>query len=373
MGYELSIQKNKDISFDNNNENDDLFQIVSDKNKLILNYKIDYPGEIIRLIGKKFYENNKNNCQMCINFVRMGLLEFYESKNEERFIKVVLAIRDIISDLSYMFSECSSLVSIDNLCDLNINNVINLSYMFFGCSSLTSLSDISEWKTDKVTNMSHMFHGCSSLKLLARISKWKTNNVTDISYMFYGCSSLTSLDDISIWNISKVNDISELFYNCPLLNDKERILNVFLKKNHLLKSKNDNKIIQVNEIQNLEIPINLHNKNSSIKNNLKNIVNEKIKISDNNENAEEEKIKQNIIIQVNEIQNPEIPINLHNKNSSIKNNLKNIVNEKIKISDNNENAEEEKIKQNINPEGPNSEIYKQNSLLGQNILIVYAI
>ena len=144
MGYELSIQKNKDISFDNYNENDDLFQIVSNESKLRLNYKIDYPGEIIRLVGTKFYENNKNNCQMCINFVKTDLHEFYKSKKEESFIKVVFAIRDIISDLSYMFSECSSLVSIDNLCNLNFNNITNLSYMFFGCSSLTSLSDISE-------------------------------------------------------------------------------------------------------------------------------------------------------------------------------------------------------------------------------------
>ena len=50
MGYELSIQKNKDISVDNNNEYDDLFQFVSNESKLTLNYKIDYPGEIIRLV-----------------------------------------------------------------------------------------------------------------------------------------------------------------------------------------------------------------------------------------------------------------------------------------------------------------------------------
>ena len=241
MGNELIMkyidQKNEDIT--NDNENGDLFQNISKENKLILKYKIDYPGESIRLVGSKFYENNKDNCKMCIEFEVKDLMEFYQAKNNESFIKLTLAISHKITDLSYMFYECSSLISITNLYDLNINNVTNLSYMFFGCFSLTSLSDISEWKINKVNDISHMFQGCSSLKSLPLISKWKTYNVIDMSYMFYNCSSLTSLDDISIWDISKVNNISLFFYNCPLLNNKEKILNIFFEKNPLLKIKDE--------------------------------------------------------------------------------------------------------------------------------------
>ena len=53
-------------------------------------------------------------------------------------------------------------------------NVTNMSYMFYECSSLISLPDISKWDTKNVTNMSYMFNGCSSLISLPDISKWDT-------------------------------------------------------------------------------------------------------------------------------------------------------------------------------------------------------
>ena len=39
-------------------------------------------------------------------------------------------------------------------------NVTNMSYMFSGCSSLSSLPDISKWNTNNVIEMSSMFSGC---------------------------------------------------------------------------------------------------------------------------------------------------------------------------------------------------------------------
>ena len=38
-----------------------------------------------------------------------------------------------------------------------IDNITNMSYMFSGCSSLLSLPDISNWNTKNVTKMSFMF------------------------------------------------------------------------------------------------------------------------------------------------------------------------------------------------------------------------
>ena len=219
MGNDLIIGKklfNQKTIIDNNK---DLFQNTSNENKLVLKYKINFPGENIRLVGSKFYENNKDNCKLCIDFVEKDLMEFYIAKKNERLIITTLAISHAITDLSYMFCECSSLISVTNLHDLNISNVTNLSHMFFGCSSLTSLSGI---------------------------SKWETKNVTDMSYMFYGCSSLTFLDDISIWNISKLNDISLLFYDCPLDNT-QKILNVFFEKNPVLKLKEEEEKRRIEE------------------------------------------------------------------------------------------------------------------------------
>ena len=248
MGNELFEKKNEN----NENDDDEFFKNDSNKNILKIKYKIDSPGEKIRLVGSKFYENNKDKCKMVIFFAVSDLLEFYESKNDESFLAVTLALSNKITDLSYMFSECTSLKSISNLYNLNTNNVTNISNMFYGCSSLFSLSDISNWKTNKITDMSHMFHGCSSLRSIPFISKWDTSNVTDMSYMFYGCSSLSSLDDISKWNIDKVNDISLIFYNCPLLNDSEKILNIFYQKNYTLKEKGEKRMKEEEEKNRIE-------------------------------------------------------------------------------------------------------------------------
>ena len=52
-----------------NKNNEEFFKDESRENKLQLKYKIDFPGKNIRLVGSKFYENNKKNCKMCIDFV----------------------------------------------------------------------------------------------------------------------------------------------------------------------------------------------------------------------------------------------------------------------------------------------------------------
>ena len=85
------------------------------------------------------------------------------------------------------------------------NYFSNMSRMFYNCSSLISLPDISEWNTDFVIDMNCVFYNCSSLLSLPDISGWTTENVTDLSRMFYNCKSLLSLPDISKWATYKVN------------------------------------------------------------------------------------------------------------------------------------------------------------------------
>ena len=75
----------------------------------------------------------------------------------------------------------------------------------------------SKWNTNNVTNMSFMFHGCKSLISLPDISKWKTNNVSNMNLMFYECESLISLPDISKWNTKNVSNMVGMFYECKSL------------------------------------------------------------------------------------------------------------------------------------------------------------
>ena len=115
-----------------------------------------------------------------------------------------------VTDMSYMFSSCSSLTSLD-VTHFNTANVTNMSSMFSSCLSLTSL-DVTHFNTANVTNMNKMFSNCSALTSLD-VTNFNTANVTDMSYMFFSCSELTSLD-VTNFNTANVTNMSSMFSNC---------------------------------------------------------------------------------------------------------------------------------------------------------------
>ena len=118
-----------------------------------------------------------------------------------------------VTDMSYMFSDCSKLTSLD-VTHFNTANVTNMPHMFYSCSSLTSL-DVTHFNTANVMDMHGMFYSCSSLASLD-VTHFNTAKVTDMSKMFYGCSSLTSLD-VTHFNTAKVTDMSFMFSRCSSL------------------------------------------------------------------------------------------------------------------------------------------------------------
>ena len=144
-----------------------------------------------------------------------------------------------VTDMSYMFSGCSSLTSLD-VTHFNTENVTNMSFMFSNCSALTSL-DVTKFNTANVTDMSNMFLGCSKLTSLdvtnfntekvtvmngmfsscpkltsLDVTKFNTGNVTDMSSMFSGCSKLTSLD-VTKFNTENVTNMMKMFSGCSKL------------------------------------------------------------------------------------------------------------------------------------------------------------
>ena len=144
-----------------------------------------------------------------------------------------------VTNMSFMFSNCSALTSLD-VTKFNTANVTDMSNMFLGCSKLTSLDvtnfntekvtvmngmfsscpkltslDVTKFNTGNVTNMNCMFYNCSALTSLD-VTKFNTGNVTDMSCMFLGCSKLTSLD-VTKFNTANVTDMNRMFYNCSAL------------------------------------------------------------------------------------------------------------------------------------------------------------
>ena len=177
-------------SFDENNSNDS-------------SEKSDNSNEID--INENFYNDNFTLSSIQKNTNS----SLYNEINDLNYFKENIFTN--VTNVSYMFGVCSSLISLPDISKWNTKNVTDMKYMFYGCSSLISLPDISKWDTNKVTDMSYMFYGCSSLISLPDISKWDTKNVTSMDFMFTGCSSLISLPDISKWNTKNVNDMYSMF------------------------------------------------------------------------------------------------------------------------------------------------------------------
>ena len=74
--------------------------------------------------------------------------------------------------------------------------------MFYSCSALTSL-DVTHFNTANVTNMSRMFSSCSSLTTIYASSKFVTTRVTKSSGMFNKCEKLKGE---VVWKKDKATD-----------------------------------------------------------------------------------------------------------------------------------------------------------------------
>jgi len=196
---------------------------VKSYNEINIIYKTNNTKDIndkkeIRIFGENFVKNNRNKTKIVIENKEYDLMEYFNISDyiKNKISQLQIKLEDInnIRNMSYMFSNCTSLISLPDISEMNTNNITDMSYMFRNCSSLSSLSNISKWNTKNVTNMSGMFCDCSSLSSLPDISKWDVNNVNDMSYMFSKCSSLRSLPDISKWNTINVRNMSDIFYSC---------------------------------------------------------------------------------------------------------------------------------------------------------------
>jgi len=181
--------------------------------KCMYNIKeIDKPIQILNKNGIIRETIHNGYCQLYFNNQKKNFCFEYQFPKKGE-IEIKIKFIKTLKNLSFMFSGCSSLISLD-LSNFNTNNVIDMNSIFSGCSSLISL-DLSNFNTNNVNNMCAMFSGCSSLISLD-LSNFNTNNVEDMNSMFSGCSSLKSLDLFN-FNTDNVEDMHHMFYNCSSL------------------------------------------------------------------------------------------------------------------------------------------------------------
>jgi len=217
-------------------------------NEIGILYAMSNTLPVLKIFGEKFVKNNKDKCKMILydnekdeekeyDLCSFLKIDFINSINSGRALfKVFLIQTDYFTDLSFMFFECFTLMTIENFSNLNTEKVTNMegtfescillqeieisnlntsevtdmSFMFEKCASLQEI-DLSGWKTNKVKNMKAMFENCEKLETIIGLSNWDVSNVNNTSFMFNFCKNLISLGDISNWDTSNCVDMSFMF------------------------------------------------------------------------------------------------------------------------------------------------------------------
>jgi len=165
-----------------------------------------------RLANQNFF--NKKNIELTINDKIVDFDFTYEKKETDpKLIRAKFKFKKLLHNMSFMFSGCHSLISID-LSSFNASKVNNMSYMFRECDNLIT-GNFTSFDTSKVTNMKAMFNGCKFLKSLD-LSSFKTNKVIDMSEMFESCISLESLN-LTSFKVKNVINMSHMFDGCSNL------------------------------------------------------------------------------------------------------------------------------------------------------------
>lgn len=117
-----------------------------------------------------------------------------------------------VTQMSYMFKECSNLINLD-LSKFNTSNVTSMISMFEECRALTSL-DLSGFDFSKMSNMANMFMNCINL---TEINFGETSTEIQNLYMtFASCQKLERLD-LSNFYTTDLTSMSDAFNNCKNL------------------------------------------------------------------------------------------------------------------------------------------------------------
>ena len=111
---------------------------------------------------------------------------------------------------NYLYKKITK-VNVSCLVTAQTTSLLNL---FNGFGGLKEVIGLENWDTSSVTDMSYMFRDCSSLQQID-VSNWDTSSVTNMDGVFFRCRNLTHADVIGL-NTSKVKRMANMFYNTKL-------------------------------------------------------------------------------------------------------------------------------------------------------------
>ena len=117
------------------------------------------------------------------------------------------------SSMQYAFTACHTLdLLATDIPDLS--EVTDMSYMFMNCPSLLGNPTINTWDTSNVTNFTALFNGCTIFN--QPVGNWQTGNVTSMAVMFLMAHNFNQ--PIGNWNTSKVTEMTAMFHNAKVFN-----------------------------------------------------------------------------------------------------------------------------------------------------------
>jgi surface protein len=159
----------------------------------------------------RIYLNNFNNRSLLLEIKQWGGGE-WSSMNQafsgaSNLTITATDVPDLSSatDLSSMFSNCTSLIGNQYFNNWNVSNITDMNFMFYGAANFNT--DLNNWNVYNVSHMSHVFFGASNFN--SDLDNWIVANVTDMSMMFSGASNFNS--DLGGWDVANVTDMTMMF------------------------------------------------------------------------------------------------------------------------------------------------------------------
>ena len=208
------------------NENKNKTLKNPEKNKIILNYKINETNSInknIKLFDPIFVKNNKDKLFVEINKENQKELSVYfHNKNNLQNLNVVLIenTKNRVTDLSYMLNNCKNLESVD-FSNFNTTNIQSMEAMFQMCPLIQLPDSIIKFSSPDLVNIRAMFCKCLKLETIPELTNLfnKTNKIENISMLFNGCIKVQKIVSFEKWNAPSVKDMSYLFNRCKEIKD----------------------------------------------------------------------------------------------------------------------------------------------------------
>jgi surface protein len=138
----------------------------------------------------------------------------FENTGDKEKIRSITSFGDVIfGDYIGVFWGCKNLV-LNTVTDVpNLSSMTSLHSFFRGCTSISTILNINNWNVENISNMLGMF---SDMSFNDNISSWNVGNVTNMSSMFGSATSFNQ--DIGSWNVGNVTEMGGMFDSATSFN-----------------------------------------------------------------------------------------------------------------------------------------------------------